>query len=72
MSVCMYVSVNLKNYLSINLKLENIVVYYVRHWALSDQGQGRNVASRFFSIILPKYQMSSPIFQPWHMLRSCG
>ena len=57
--VCMCVCLctrKLKNNGSIHLKLEHIVVYEnssdgrVRHWALSDQGQGHSVTLKFFSI----------------------
>ena len=56
-SVCLSFCVhdNSKNNGSIDLKLEHIVVYEnssdrVRHWALSDQGQGHGVTLKFFSI----------------------
>ena len=46
-SVCEYMIIMVQNNGSIHLKLEHIVVYEnsrkVRHWALSDQGQGHSV-----------------------------
>ena len=72
--VCLSVCVhdNSKNNGSIHLKLKHIVVYErVRHWALSDQGQGHGVTLKIF-IHLPQYKVSSPVSQLWHMLGSCN
>ena len=61
LSVCVHD--NSKNNVSIQLKLEHIVVY-----ALSDQDQGHD-----FEIFLhlPQYKLLSPISQLWHMSGSC-
>ena len=53
--LCVCVHDNSKNNGSFHLKLEHIVVYKkklerVRHWALSDQGQGHGMTLKFFSI----------------------
>ena len=54
--VCLCVHDNSKNNGSIDLKLEHILVHVyenssrVRHWALSDQGQGHGVTLKFFYI----------------------
>ena len=76
--VCLSVCVhdNSKNNGSIHLKLENIVVCKrlgrVRHWALSDQGQGQSRCGDLeIFVYLPQYKLSSPISQLWYMLGNC-
>ena len=52
LSVCVHD--NSKKNGSVDLKLEHIVVYEnssrVRHWVLSDQGQGHGLTLKYFSI----------------------
>ena len=77
LSVCVSVYTITQNNGSITLKLEHIVVYEkklgrVRHWALSDRGQGHTMTLKFFSIYHNtncQVKLSiGALFQLWHIL----
>ena len=70
--LCVCVHDNSKNYISIHLKLEHIVVYEnssdefdIGHCPIKVK-----VTARLF-LHLPPYKLSGPISQLWHMLGSC-
>ena len=70
--LCVCIHNNSKNNISINLKLEHIVVYEIA-WMSSTMGIVRSRSRRDFEIFLdlPQHKVSSPISQLWHMLGSC-
>ena len=71
--MCLCVHNNSKNNGLIDLKLEHVVVFENSSDEFDIGHCPRSRSQRDFEIFLhlPKYKLSSPISQLWHMLGSC-